>query len=71
MVEIVKLSDAKKTLSKLVERAAKGEEFIITKSGTPMARLIPMETLPRKPGGWPGIQIAPDFDEPLPDGSGF
>jgi prevent-host-death family protein len=65
----VNLYEAKTHLSKLVERAAAGEEIIIAKAGKPRARLVPLETArePRKPGGWEGkIWIAEDFDDPLP-----
>ncbi|MEO8578005.1 MAG: type II toxin-antitoxin system Phd/YefM family antitoxin [Gemmatimonadales bacterium] len=69
MTKIVKLYDAKTHLSSLVERAAKGEEFIIAKGDEPMARLIPLTKrgLRRAPGGWEGrVEIAADFDAPLP-----
>lgn len=36
------IHEAKTNLSKLVERAAKGEEIIIAKAGKPMARLSPL-----------------------------
>jgi len=67
---IYNLCDAKSSLSKLVERAAGGEEIIIAKAGTPRAKLVPIATFrtPRKPGGWEGrIFIADDFDQPLPE----
>jgi len=38
----VNLYEAKTHLSSLVERAAKGEEFVIAKAGKPMARLVPV-----------------------------
>ena len=68
--EPVSLYEAKTHLSQLVEEAAQGQEIIITKSGKPKARLVPLATDTRhlrKPGrgkgkGW----IAPDFDAPLP-----
>jgi prevent-host-death family protein len=65
--ETVSLYDAKTHLSALVERAANGEEIVITKSGKPMARLsaIP-EKSKRIPGQEKGLWwIAPDFDDPL------
>jgi prevent-host-death family protein len=38
----INLYEAKTQLSSLVDRAAKGEEFVIAKAGKPMARLLPM-----------------------------
>ena len=64
------LYEAKSALSRLVDRAAAGEEIIIAKSGKPLAKLVPfsLRRQPRVPGGWQGrIRIAEDFDEPLPD----
>jgi prevent-host-death family protein len=70
MTKYIKLYDAKTHLSSLVDRAAKGEEFIIAKGNEPMARLVPISKrgMRRSPGGWEGrITIANDFDAPLPD----
>jgi len=56
-------------LSKLVDRAAAGEEIVIAKAGKPLAMLVPFRGPGRlrEPGTWKGrIQIADDFDEPLP-----
>jgi prevent-host-death family protein len=67
---IYNLYEAKTTLSRLVERAAAGEEIVIAKAGKPMAKLVafPRVTLPRKSGGWEGkVRISEDFDAPLPD----
>jgi prevent-host-death family protein len=68
MSQTITLSDAKTHLSQLVERAAAGEEIIITKAGRPMARLGPLKpAVVRKPGLLKGkIVIGPDFDAPLP-----
>lgn len=62
---IVNIHEAKTHLSRLVERAAAGEEVIIGKAGRPMARLVPYveNRRPRVPGRWRGrVRIAPDFD---------
>jgi prevent-host-death family protein len=65
----VNIHQAKTQLSKLVEEAAQGEEIIIAKAGKPMAKLVPLghvERKPRKPGGMEGqIWVAEDFDAPL------
>ena len=70
VAKTVNLYEAKTHLSKLVERAAKGEEVIIAKAGEPKARLVPLArpAKNRKPGDWKGrIVIEPDFDAPLPE----
>lgn len=67
---IYNLYEAKTSLSKLVERAASGEEIIIAKAGRPLARLTAFrrQGAPRVPGGWENqVWIGPDFDEPLPE----
>jgi prevent-host-death family protein len=66
---IYNLYEAKTDLSRLVERAAAGEEIVIAKAGKPMARLVPVRRTRRRrrPGGWEGrVRIREDFDAPLP-----
>jgi prevent-host-death family protein len=65
----VNIHVAKTHLSKLIERVRLGEEIVIAKAGTPVARLVPENSRePRKPGSAKGkIWIADNFDDPLPD----
>ena len=66
----VNLYDAKTQLSRLVDRAAAGEEIIIAKGGRPLARLVPLanRTQPRALGQLASeVWVGPDFDAPLPD----
>ena len=69
MPRVLNLYEAKTRLSELVDRAARGEEIVIAKAGTPMAILgpLPVTSQPRVPGGWEGnLWVADDFDAPLP-----
>ncbi len=71
VAEPIGLYDAKTRLSELVDEAAAGRAFTISKSGKPMARLVPLlepDTRKlRKPGGGKGRGwISKDFDAPLP-----
>jgi len=67
----INIYEAKTQLSRLVEAASKGESFIIAKSGTPLAKLVPLNDTPRRKfkfGLMKGrVKLGPDFDEPLPD----
>ncbi len=45
----VGLFQAKNGLSELVERASKGEEFMITRRGEPVAMLVPASRRSRRP----------------------
>jgi prevent-host-death family protein len=47
-MQTVNIHDAKTNFSKLVDQAAAGEEIIIAKAGTPMARLVPLQKEKRK-----------------------
>ncbi len=63
---IVNIHEAKTQLSRLVDRAAAGEEIIIGKAGKPRARLVAYSerSLPRTPGRLRGrLWVASDFDE--------
>ena len=65
MTVMIDIDEARENLPQLVDRAAAGEEIVITRNGVPLARLVPP---PRQPGGWEGqVTIADDFDAPLPD----
>jgi prevent-host-death family protein len=66
----VNLYEAKTQLSRLVERAAAGEEIVIAKGGRPLARLVPLaqRTAPRELGFLAGrVRVSSDFDAPLPE----
>lgn len=70
MSEIVNIHAAKTHLSRLIDRAAAGEEIIIARAGKPVARLGPLVTarVRRQPGLLKGrLRIADDFDAPLPE----
>lgn len=67
MADAIPLSEAKTKLSELVRRVEAGEEIVIRRGPTPVARLVPEErTRIRPPGALRGrIRIADDFDAPL------
>ncbi|MDZ7685708.1 MAG: type II toxin-antitoxin system prevent-host-death family antitoxin [Gammaproteobacteria bacterium] len=70
MSRITNISEAKASLSKLIERVEKGERVIIGRAGKPVAILTAWEPNhePRSLGGsWEGqVWVADDFDE-LPE----
>ena len=70
MATKVNTHEAKTQLSKLLARVQAGEEFVIARAGTPVARLVPIETRieTRQPGTAAGrIRVGADFDHPLPE----
>lgn len=53
----VNIHAAKTHFSKLVQRAAAGEEIVIARAGIPVAKLVPYEpstVADRQPGYWKG-----------------
>lgn len=63
----VNMHEAKTHLSRLVERAAKGEGFIIAKAGKPLVKVVPLSSReaagPRRLGFLAGeIAVPDDFD---------
>ena len=65
----VNINEAKTHLSKLLARVALGEEVVIAKAGKPVAKLVPVDTGPRKRilGSAKGEFVVPDdFNDPLP-----
>ncbi len=63
------MHEAKTTLSQLVEQVENGEEVILARAGTPVARIVRLARAePRALGGWRGrVRMSDDFDAPLPD----
>lgn len=69
MPEAIPLNEAKTHLSELIRRVEAGEEIVIRRGATPVARLVPERpsTL-SPPGALRGrLHIADDFDAPLPE----
>jgi prevent-host-death family protein len=68
MAGIYNMHEAKTHLSRLAERAARGEEIVIARNGRPLARLVPIQKRrARTLGRWRGqVRIGADFDDPLP-----
>jgi len=66
---VVNVHEAKTRLSRLLARAEAGEEIVIARSGTPVARLAPLrKPVKRRFGSMAGqIQIGDAFLEPLPE----
>jgi prevent-host-death family protein len=69
-METVNIYDAKTRLSQLVDRAAGGEDVVVSRNGKPLVRITRLIEPKRrvKFGVLKGkLRIAPDFDAPLPD----
>jgi prevent-host-death family protein len=67
-MEAVSIHEAKTHFSKLVARAENGEEIVVRRGATPVAKIVAyhVPTTPRRPGALKGeIVIIDSFDEPL------
>ena len=47
----INIGEARANLSELVQRAATGEEIVISKAGVPQAKLVPVEPIKERPAG--------------------
>ncbi|MCU1477381.1 MAG: antitoxin of system [Subtercola sp.] len=66
MTEIVNVQDAKTRLSELLARVEQGEDFILARSGKPIAKLLAVEQTPRRELGFaPGPDLPESFWEPM------
>jgi prevent-host-death family protein len=66
----VTIHDAKTNLSKLLARVEAGEEIVIARGKTPIARLIPVHAPPakRRFGVFKGVvSVGPEFFDPMTD----
>lgn len=64
----VNVHEAKTHLSRLLADVEAGEEIVIARGGRPVARLVKAEVPERRLGLLAGrLEVADDFDAPLPD----
>ncbi len=69
-MDAVSIHEAKTQFSRLVARAELGEEIVVRRGPTPVAKIVAYHapTTPRRPGALKGqIEIADDFDD-TPEG---
>ena len=68
-METVNIHDAKTRLSQLVDKAAAGEDVVVSRNGKPLVRITQLEGPKRRItfGVLRGkVRVAPDFNAPLP-----
>jgi len=66
---ISRIHEAKTNLSRLIERAERGEEILIARGKQPVVRLVPLKKpgQKRQLGLFKGeFQVGPEFFDPLP-----
>jgi prevent-host-death family protein len=66
-MEIINIHEAKTHLSRLVEKAARGEAFVIAKAGRPLVKVVPLDApepgQKRRLGALAGqFDVPDDFD---------
>jgi antitoxin (DNA-binding transcriptional repressor) of toxin-antitoxin stability system len=69
-METITIHKAKTQLSRLIEKACRGEEIIIARGKQPVVRLVAIDSKAkeRRPGAWKGkIFYTPDAFNPLTD----
>ena len=69
-MDSVNIYDAKTRLSQLVDKAAAGEDVIVSRNGKPLVRITALTSrkIPIRFGLLKGkLRIPSDFDAPLPD----
>jgi prevent-host-death family protein len=66
----IPIHEAKTNFSRLIARAEAGEEIVVRRGATPVAKIVAYRapSMPRTPGALKGqIVIADDFDETPPE----
>jgi prevent-host-death family protein len=63
----VNVQEAKTHLSELLARVELGEEIVISRAGSPVARLVAVGTVPPRQFGGLALKVPDDFDAPLDD----
>jgi prevent-host-death family protein len=70
-MKVVTIHAAKTNLSQLIARVEAGEEIVLARGKTPIARLVPFQPpqAKRQFGALRGaLSVGPEFFEPLPEG---
>ena len=62
---VVNVAEAKTHLSRLLDAAAAGEEVVLARNGTPVARLVPVEPPPTRELGFVELDMPDDRFDPL------
>ncbi|MEM9041480.1 MAG: type II toxin-antitoxin system prevent-host-death family antitoxin [Actinomycetota bacterium] len=62
---VVNVAEAKTHLSRLLDAAAAGEEVVLARNGTPVARLVPVEPPPTRELGFVALDMPDDRFDPL------
>ena len=61
------IHDAKTNLSRIIDRVEHGEEIVISRAGTPVARVVPIAPRARRTGRGSlagRLVLSPDWDSP-------
>jgi prevent-host-death family protein len=69
-MKTVTIHEAKTNLSRLIQKACRGEEIVISRGPDPVVRLVPIAAAKgrRKLGFLKGqLVVGPEFFEPLPE----
>jgi len=66
MVTKVNVQEAKTHLSRLLSQVERGDEFVISRAGVPVARLSGVAGPPARELGFVTAPIPDDFDDALP-----
>ena len=64
-VTTVNVQEAKTHLSELLARVERGEEIVIARAGSPVARLVAVAEVPPRQFGGVALNVPDDFDAPL------
>lgn len=67
MSRTVKVQEAKTRLSAILADVEQGEDVVIARGNTPVARLIPMQEPPERELGFVPYHVPDSFFEPLPE----
>ena len=67
MKRTVKVHEAKTTLSALLAAVERGEEIVIARGDTPVARLVPVARAGRRVLGFVGYVVPDSFFDDLPE----
>lgn len=67
MTRVANVAEAKAQLSRLLDAALAGEEVVLARNGTPVARIVPIEGPPPRELGFLNLRTPDERFDPLDD----
>lgn len=67
VLKVINVHEAKTHLSRLLDEVVRGEQIVLARNGTPVARLVPFTEPPERELGFVAYEVPETFFDSLPE----